>query len=634
MCGITGMYAFNEVGRFNLINLSQSTRTLSKRGPDDQGMFLRNRVALGHRRLSVIDPSPGGSQPMTDESGRFTIVFNGEIYNYRSLRNRLADAGCHFRSSSDTEVLLKAFICYGEECLAHINGFFAFAIYDEEEDRLFIARDRIGLKPLFYLWDEDKFIFASELKALLAYGIEKDLDYASLFHYLQLNYIPGPHSIFNKVKKLEPGSYILLKDGKGFMKKYYEIPYAKPTPGGAMDYNEQSRKLIDLLEQSVADRLIADVPLGAFLSGGIDSSVIVALASRLTKGLNTFSIGFKDEPYFDETHYANLVAEKFKTNHQVFSLTNHELYSHLFDILDYIDEPFADSSAIPVFILSKNTRKHVTVALSGDGADELFSGYYKHAALLRSMENGQINNLIRNMYPFWKRLPQSRNNPVANRFRRLARFGEGLRLDLPERYWRWASIASGVDALTLLSDDVLERLDFDEAERRKGLLVENITDSGDFNEILYADMRLVLVNDMLVKVDMMSMANGLEVRAPFTDYRLVEFAFGLPAGFKINRGMSKRILQDAFRNILPEKLYKRQKKGFEVPLLKWFRTELNHLIFDDLLNEEYIQEQKIFNVEQVNSLKKQLLSHSPGDAHAKVWALVVFQWWWKKYFQG
>lgn len=632
MCGITGIYAFNEIGRFNMINLSAATEVLSKRGLDSSGLFNDYFVGLGHRRLSILDVSDLGRQPMRDDTGRYIIVFNGEIYNFREIRRRLVSQGASFKSETDTEVLLKLYIHEGEECLRLLNGFFAFAIYDLQEQSLFIARDRIGIKPLLYYHDEDKFIFGSEIKSLLAYGIAKELDYHSLYQYLQLNYIPAPDAIFKGVKKLLPGHCIKIRQNKFTLKEYYQIPYHKEEVNHEFSYDRQQEKLIMHLENAVQKRLISDVPLGAFLSGGIDSSAIVALASRHTPHLNTFSIGYKDEPFFDETGYARLVAKKFNTEHTIFSLTNNDLYKHLHSILDYMDEPFADSSAIPVYILSKHTKEVATVALSGDGADEIFSGYNKHMAAYKAMNGGFMANAVKNLLPVWNLLPKSRNNKFSNKIRQLKRFGEGMKLNDRERYWQWAAIATEAEASALLSDKSLQKLNLIYCKQRKEDILSLLGEEIGINDLLYADSRFVLPNDMLVKVDMMSMANGLEVRVPFLDHEVVQFAFQLPADYKINDHMKKRILQDAFKNILPPELYNRPKQGFEVPLLKWFKTELRALIEDDLLKDSFIIEQEVFNAEYIKKLKKQLYSSDTGDTYARIWALVVFQWWWKKYF--
>ena len=632
MCGITGIFSFNLVGKFNKINITSATQALAKRGPDFQDIYIDEWVGLGHRRLSIIDTREIAHQPMWDESKRYSIIFNGEIFNFQSLRNDLKQKGVSFFSESDTEVLLKLYILEKENCLNRLNGFFAFCIYDKQEQSFFLARDRFGIKPLLYLFDEDKFLFASEMKSMLKYGIEKTLDYSSLSMYLQLNYIPAPDTIFKNVKKLMPGHFLKVSQKQLLIEQYYQIPFDQDkSDHPSLSYKEAKRQFKELLEASVQRRLIADVPLGAFLSGGIDSSVVTALASKHKPDLHTFSIGFKDEPFFDETEYARLVARHCKTEHTVFSLTNDDLYAHVNSILDYIDEPFADSSAIAVYILSKETRKHATVALSGDGADELTAGYNKHAAAYRVIHKGWRENWVSALQPVWSSLPQSRNNRWANKFRQLQRFAEGMKMNSKDRYWRWAGLADEASASKLLHPQSLEKLKQEEYNKRKSTLLKTIPAAESMNDVLLTDMQLVLPNDMLMKVDLMSMANGLEVRTPFLDFEVVKFVFSLPGDFKINASLRKRIVQDAFRDQLPAALYNRPKKGFEVPLLKWFRREMKSLILDDLLAEKLINDQGIFHYPEIDKLKRQLFSSNPGDVHARIWGLVVFQWWWKKY---
>ncbi len=638
MCGITGVYAFNELGKFHMINLSAAAEALSHRGPDFGRTDIIDRVGLGHRRLSIIDTSADGHQPLRDSRGRYTIVYNGEIYNYQSLRQQLQQRGVSFQSQTDTEVLLQLYAHEGAACLHQLNGFFAFAIYDQQEDVLFVARDRLGIKPLLYYQDEDKVIFASEMKSLLAYGIEKDLDYASLQHYLRFNYVPAPHTMLQNVRKLMPGQYLEISKPRAERVQfgtYYQIPFdeSRLNPKN-LTYAQQQNKLASLLEDSVQQRLVADVPLGTFLSGGIDSSVITALASRHVDQLNTFSVGYRDEPFFDETRYAQLVAKRLSTNHTVFSLTNRDLYEHLHQLLDHLDEPFADSSAIPGYILSKKARQRVTVALSGDGADELFSGYNKHQAAWRMLHPGLAEQSVQALLPLWRVLPQSRQGALTNRVRQLQRFAEGSALTAKERYLRWATFTTDDAARALLSKASQQRIDATTYQQRMQELVAAISDEREtVAQWLYTDTQLVLPNDMLTKVDLMSMAHGLEVRVPFLDHRVVEFAFQLPEESKINRRMKKRIVQDTFRSVLPDALYRRPKKGFEVPLLGWFRSELKSMITDDLLEDGFVEEQGIFGPAEIRRLKQQLFSSSPGDGHATVWALLVFQWWWKKYLR-
>ncbi|GAA4354557.1 asparagine synthase (glutamine-hydrolyzing) [Hymenobacter saemangeumensis] len=632
MCGITGVFAFTDTGRQSLTGLQASTDAIIRRGPDSQGHFTYDCVGLGFRRLAILDLSADGNQPMTDEAQRYTIVFNGEIFNFRELREKLLKKGYRFHSQTDTEVILQLYISEGRSFIKKLNGFFGLAIYDKEENSLFIARDRYGVKPLLIYRDEDKLFFASEMKSMLALGVPRKLDYVALSHYLQLNYIPGPATIFKGVKKLLPGHYLFVKDGKVVKKRWYKIPYdAKKVAKNKLSYEEQQKKLVTLMDEAVQRRLVADVPLGAFLSGGIDSSVITALAARHTPHLNTFSIGFKDEPFFDETKYANLVAARHNTNHTVFSLTNNDLYEHIHDMLSYLDEPFADSSALAVYILSQRTRQKVTVALSGDGADEIFGGYNKHMGEFQVRQGGLKAEAVAGLDFLWDALPKSRNSFFGNKVRQLQRFSRGMLSGVKDRYWDWASFASEKDARSLLSPESRRHIGKKAADKRRKDILENLHPNGDLNEVLLTDMNLVLPYDMLTKVDLMSMANSLEVRTPFLDYKVVNFAFSLPVSSKVDEKMKKKIVQDAFRSELPPELYDRPKHGFEVPLLKWFRGELRTLIEDDLLQDDFIESQGIFSVDAVRALKQQLFSRSPGDVHARIWALIVFQTWWKQY---
>ncbi len=641
MCGIVGIVSNNKE-QHNCIDAA--TKVLNKRGPDNQQTVNFDNISLGHARLSIIDTTQSANQPFQNASKRFTIVFNGEIYNYKELKEGLLN-DFDFTTNSDTEVLLNLYIKYGADCLEKLNGFFAFSVYDKLENSLFIARDRIGIKPLLYYFDGTDFIFASELKSIFKFYVEKEIDQVSLFNYFQFNYIPTNKSILSHVSKLQPGHFIKIENIQTIKEiaeqKYYDIPYNDKDTilKTAFNYDKSKEMLVNLLDDSVQKRLVADVPVGTFLSGGVDSSIISLLAKRHKNDLNTFSIGYKDEPFFDETNYANSVAKKIGSHHHVISLTNDELYENLNDILDYIDEPFADSSAIAVYLLSKHTKKYVAVALSGDGADEMFSGYNKHMADFNARHPGIKEGIIKYGYAFWKMLPKSRNSKFTNLNRQLYKFSLGANLPHRERYWRWASVLDEEKTNYLFKEELIfnpQRLSDTafEYKKRKDDLLKFIRKDGDINDVLYTDMKMVLVNDMLRKVDSMSMANSLEVRVPFLDHRVVNFAFNLPREFKINVDMKKKILQDAFRNELPEEVYNRPKHGFEVPLLNWFRKELRNTIENDLLSDDFIEEQNIFNPQAIKDIKKQLFSNNPRDVQATIWALIVFNSWWKKYIQN
>ena len=625
MCGITGVYAKNMVGQMHMIQLSKATEAIASRGPDHQGFYTGEYVGLGHRRLSIIDTSYHANQPFSDNEERYHLIYNGEIYNYKELRKELLADGIEFITESDTEVLLQLFIKYGKQCLHKLNGFFAFAIYDKKDDSLFIARDRFGIKPLLYFNDENKFLFASEIKSLFEYNIPKEINHEALHYYFQLNYIPAPLSIIQNVHKLEPGHFLCIKNGEFKIEPYYQKEQLL-TKKTKLNYSSAQEKLKTLLFESIENRLEADVPVGTFLSGGIDSSVITSIAKQVKNDIRSFSIGYKDNPFYDETKYALDVAKKNNIDHHVFSISTNELLDSYDDILNHFDEPFADSSSIAVHILSKLTKKEVTVALSGDGADELFSGYHKHSADYRIRNKGFSEKMVMANRQLWNFLPQSRSNAFGNRIRQFSKFAELGKLSAKDRYWRLATIGDENHVTSLLKQSKID-------STLKSSFLGAINDSSSINEFLYTDSTLVLPNDMLHKVDSMSMANGLEVRVPFLDHNIVEFAFSLPENFKINSKIKKKILQETFKDLLPDSLFNRPKHGFEVPVQQWLTRELKEKVSELILNRDFIEQQSIFNFDTLISLNKKLNSSNPGDSAAQMWAVFCFQWWWKRFFE-
>ncbi len=626
MCGIAGVFTWQNK-TFPRDQFELALTSLKKRGPDASGIFEFEHGFLGHRRLSIIDTSESANQPMFDESGRYCIVFNGEIFNFNILKETYFKNKI-FKTQSDTELLLALYTLLKEKCLDLLDGFFSFVIYDKETQSLFMARDRFGKKPFIYFSDENGFYFASEMKSLIDMGLNRTINYDALYLYFQLNYVPQPYSIFKNAYKLAPGHYATLTRENNFTSICYYT--TKVNVNKSLTYENACQHLDQLLDEAVQKRLISDVPLGAFLSGGIDSSVIVALSTRHVNELNTFSIGYKNNPVFDETYFANLVAKKFKTNHTVFSLGEEDFLEHVVDVLDSLDEPFADSSAIPTYILSKLTRKHVTVALSGDGGDEVFSGYNKHKAEWNARQNTLTNKILQLAHPLTKLLPQGRNKKITNLFRQINRYAEGVALDPKSRYWKWASFYSVNEVNELLAEKTRHQINLNTVENIKSTFIDNINKT-DFNEVLISDLKLVLPSNMLVKVDLMSMANSLEIRSPFLDHHVVDYAFTLPTEFKINKQLKKRIVQDTFRNILPEELYNRPKQGFEIPLRNWLQRELWPLIDKDLLDKKFIEDQGIFNSTHTEYLKKQLFSQLGEDVTWRIWSLIVFQYWWKRY---
>nr|MDQ3101152.1 asparagine synthase (glutamine-hydrolyzing) [Bacteroidota bacterium] len=575
---------------------------------------------LGHRRLSILDTSPAGHQPFTDLNGRHTIIYNGEIFNFPTLRKQLEDQGHNFRSNTDTEVILRLFILKGPAFLHVLNGFFTLAIHDAETDELFVARDRFGVKPLLWAIHEDRLIFGSEIRTLRKMGLPTLIDPVSLRMYFTHHYIPAPHTIDPHVNKLSPGHSIIVRAGKISVERWYD---AESAAKDSKNIADPISHVAQLLDDSVKIRLLSDVPVGTFLSGGLDSSIISALAKKHKPDLQTFSIGFTDA-YFDETAYAEQVAKHIGSDHTTFTLKDDDLAEHYSAFLSIIDEPFADSSALPSYLLNKFTRKHVVVALSGDGADEIFGGYRKHQAELRTRQPGFREQLAILGAPLWALMPRSRNNPLSDRFRQLDRFATVAGLELEERYLHLASFEQDVHV-----DELIGPLqDRSEWNSRRSRLAAPLKQDPTLNGLLWADLHTVLPNDMLYKVDLTSMAHGLEVRTPFLDHRLVSYAFSLPAEVKFKLGSGKDILRKAFSQLLPPTILTRPKKGFEVPLRKLFLGPLNDLVRRSF-DRELLEDANISH-SGVQQLLARLLSSSPGNSQATVHALLVYLSWWKE----
>lgn len=586
MCGICGKINFNGEPVDHSL-LKRMTSCLSHRGPDDEGIYLKDNVGLGHRRLSIIDLSPSAHQPMSNEDGTLWIVYNGEIYNFRELREDLIRRGHVFRSRSDTETIIHLYEEYGVECLKYLRGMFAFAIWDERDKSLFLARDRVGKKPLFYLYSEKTFVFASEIKAILQdEEIPRMPDITAIHHYLTYMSVPSPSSAFEGIKKLPPAHYLICKDGHVSIKRYWKLSYLPKF--AVQDEKELENELYEKINDAVRIRLISDVPLGAFLSGGMDSSVVVALMSRIMKEpVKTFSIGFYEKEY-DELRYARIIAEKFKTEHTEFKVRP-DAVEILPKIIWHYNEPFADPSAIPSYYVSKLAREHVTVVLNGDGGDEIFGGYVRYAANELAMKFERMPHFFKNkMLPFIGRLMPSSKNP-ASFFWRFKRFAQTLPLSPELRNASW---------ITHFNNEMKEGLYSEKfKENTKGVDSFDIildkykqADADNFvDKTLYADVSLYLADTLLSKMDIASMANSLEARSPLLDHELMEFVAKIPARLKVCKGRTKIILKNTFKNILPEEIIKRDKMGFGVPLDRWFRNELKDMAYDTLLSQRSIE---------------------------------------------
>ena len=630
MCGIGGKLYFDPARPVEYHILERMNTVQAHRGPDDSGIYCEGAVGLAHRRLSIIDLSPAGHQPMANEDGTIWIVFNGEIYNFQALRPDLVRQGHRFRSHTDTEVLLHLYEEQGVGCLASLRGMFAFAIWDGPRRQLFLARDRLGKKPLCYQQDAEAFRFASEAKAILQDpAVEARPDPAAISQYLTYGYVPSPGSAFQGVRKLPPAHYLLCRDGKAEAVRYWQLRREQKLqrPEG-----EWCREIVTHLEEAVRLRLISDVPLGAFLSGGIDSSAVVAMMSHASsQPVKTFSIGF-EEPEYDELRYARLVAERFGTEHHEL-VVRPDAAAILPKLTWHYDEPFGDSSAVPTYYVAQMTRRYVTVALNGDAGDENFGGYDRYVAslLAASFDRWPGAALLRRAIRWGLHLwpPGSRRTSLLSRGRR---FLDGL-TELPERrYARWFCHFYGERKDDLLSPEF--RTSLDGAEPLDLLLAAfRESDAPDFlDATLGVDAALYLPDDLLVKVDIASMAHSLEARSPFLDHEFMEFAATIPSDLKVRGRTKKYILKRALADLLPEAILHRPKMGFGVPIDHWLRHELRDLAYDTLLAPRCLG-RGYFRPESVQRLLDEHVCRR-GNWHYLLWTLLMLELWHRTYVDG
>jgi asparagine synthase (glutamine-hydrolysing) len=610
LCGILGIWARNKTGEVQFNHIPRALSRLNHRGPDYQAYKIWSNVALGHTRLSIIDLSANANQPFSDESGKYHLVFNGEIYNYKEIRERLQKSGIVFSTQSDTEVLLKLLIHRGEAGLQELNGFFSFVFFDETNQKMLAVRDRLGIKPLLYSITENEVIFASELKPFLQFETDHSVDEDALTQFFSYTYVPAPRTILKSVKKMLPGQLMRISGDTIEFENYYTTEKKYLFEG---NYQAAQIELKNHLNKSIERRLVADVPVGSFLSGGLDSSIIALLAKNQKDDLRTFSIGF-DHPYFNESEFAEEMSKSIGTRHETIVLDKNSFKTQFDPFLQSLDEPFADSSAFAVYLLSKYTRQQVTVSLSGDGADELFGGYRKHLADAKIREAGSVKKmLVRSTAKMVGTNTETRSSKSGDLKRRIQKFAEGFRMSEAERYHAWACWIKDSDTSQLLL--------------HKGNLFSFQHTVSGLNDFLLRDQLFVLPNDMLKKVDQMSMAHALEVRVPFLDHELVEFANSLPADWKVTSKRTKIILRDTFENSLPESILKRRKKGFEIPLQAWLNEEIEALFNAPYFSEKYLTEQQIFNSDFIENIKQTWKKGKIGERIYLVWALVVFQYW-------
>jgi len=627
MCGIAGFTFFKEQTIDIRETVEKMIGMITHRGPDEQGVYVDNVVALGSRRLSIIDLA-SGRQPIHNEDRSLWIVFNGEIYNYPELRDKLTQTGHIFTTRSDTEVIVHLYEEYGVDCLSRLNGMFAFALWDTREQNLFLARDRLGIKPLHYLQYPGGIVFGSELKALLQHPlVEARLDFHALSKYLTYEYVPTPHSIFKGIKKLEPGHYLVHTKDKLENHTYWDIPIEE----NAISYKreeEHAEELLYRLQESVHKRLLSDVPVGVLLSGGIDSSTVSVLAAEACPHqIQSFSIGF-DETSFDETRYSQTIVRLLGTKHHHQVLSSQKMLDVIPHVINILDEPIADASIIPTYLLSNMTSQHVKVALGGDGADELFAGYPTYQAhklvTYYSILPHQIRNVINRLV---QRLPVSHRN-ISFDFK-IKQFLRGMGVSSEIRFFLWMGAFLEQEKRNLLTRENQEYLAENNPFEDVIHYVQESKLLKEFERILYLCMKLYLQDDILVKVDRASMANSLEIRVPYLDHTFVEYVAGLPTIYKLRGLTTKYILKKAVKDILPKEIVRRKKKGFGIPLSKWFNQELKDLLLS-YLNEERIKKAGIFHYPYIQRLLDGHFSHKQNN-RKQLWTLLVFEMWREHY---
>ncbi len=620
MCGIAG---FCGKGSEEILN--RMIDSVSYRGPDDRGILVENNFGLAQRRLSIIDLSPSGHQPMKNEDGSIWTVFNGEIYNYKDLKSELK-LKHDFKGTSDTEVMIHLYEEIGEEMFSRITGMFAIALYDKKKKKLFLARDRIGKKPLYWSVVNGTLIFGSEIKTLMEYpSFKKEVDLVSLNKYLSYEYIPTPRSIFKDTYKLEPGT-LLTWDGNKINKEVFW----KPTFLPKVEYFDKSLEALDsALSKAVKDRLVAsDVPVGVFLSGGLDSSTVAYYAKKSGQKVKTFSIGFK-ESSFDESEYAKEVADYLGTEHHEKILSVDDGKNLILKIGQSLDEPIADSSIVPTYLLSKFTRENVKVALGGDGGDELFSGYDTFLAHKLFPIYKAIPSIIRKkiIEPAINLLPTSFSNMSLDF--KLKKFISGFDVDEKYRDQVWLSSFDHDQKKELLKEEIWQKVgDLNEFDDVDGY-VSNSDANSFFDETTLSYERLYMMDQVLVKVDRASMMNSLEVRAPFLDTNVVDLANHLPTDFKIKGFERKYILKKLMEGKLPNSIIYRKKKGFGMPIGEWLRGSLKPLL-DDYLGEVNIKKMNLFNYNYINKIVEEHLS-GKKDNRKQLWTLLVFAIWYRKW---
>jgi asparagine synthase (glutamine-hydrolysing) len=624
MCGIVGIVS-KDKSEVDQDLVARMCNAIRHRGPDDDGFYFSGAVGLGMRRLSIIDVK-GGQQPIHNQDSSAWIVFNGEIYNYLELRAQLEQLGHTFYTNSDTEAIIHAYDQYGKDCPKHLRGMFAFAIWDERTQELFLARDRVGKKPILYAQVNGQFVFGSEFSALLQHpDIGKDIDFAALNHYVSFMCVPAPLTAYRDIRKLEPGHSLRYRKGEITIERYWQPDFSQKVD---IDEQEAGEQVIKILRDAVKVRLMSEVPLGAFLSGGIDSSAVVALMSEESSApVKTFSIGFEEQD-FSELHHARRVAEHVGADHHEF-IVRPDALEVLPILVEHYGEPYADSSAVPTYYVARETRKHVTVALNGDGGDESFAGYERYAAMRLAETYHRIPGVLRDtlLRQAIDLMPSSESK--RSRLRDVKRFVEAASLPKAERYLRWVSVFNSQAKEDLYSENFKRETSAHPAAGIIDPWFARANGSGIVDAALLADIMTYLPNDLLVKVDIATMANSLEARSPFLDHHVIEFAASLPEKYKLRGLTTKYLLKKVLKRLLPVENLTRRKMGFGVPIGHWFRGKLQPFLRETILSESALK-RGLFKPDAVKRLVE-LHIRSERDYSHQLWTLLMLELWFQRF---
>lgn len=618
MCGVVGIYRFRSREQVLVEEITKMSDTIPYRGPDDSGDFCDKNLGLGHRRLSIIDTSSRSKQPMESTDGDLVITYNGEVFNYLELKEELEQQGVNFRTGSDTEVILEMFRVYGEKCIDRMIGMFAFAIWDRKQQKLFLARDRMGIKPLYYTLDDQGIIFASEIKAILAAVPQKPTVNMAMFDaYMSVGYTPTENTLFQGIVKLKPGHFMVIEDGQIRTQQYWDLKYDQGKDLGEEYYIQRTR---ELLEDAVRLRLRSDVPLGVFLSGGLDSSAVVSIMHKLgAENIKTFSVAWDSGALYNETPYARQIAKQFNTDHHEYIINPDEFLDFIPTYIWHMEEPVTEAAAISLYYCAKLAKEHVTVVLSGEGSDEVFGGYpiYKYMQTLEKyrkipspFRKWLINPLLNLLGGKWSKYTKLSNLPIEERYQGVSFYDQALKNSL---YTEETHKAVNNHTISDVLDEFYQPTQGNDIQRK----------------MQYLDVKTWLVDDLLIKADRISMAPSLELRVPFLDHRLMEFSGTMPSKYRLKKGITKYIIKKAMEGYLPNEIIHRKKMGFPTPLATLFKGDLQNYS-RDIIDSDKFHNRGYFKPMMVRKL---LDEHANGtaDHHKVLWQLVVLEEWHRKF---